>query len=512
MYIEESYYFWRMASDLMLNHDFDILHLSEKQNEVWLEKSVKRTAYVVRIKQQTYDWANQLKQDQDELTESLKRFRGRLVGKEIKAHNVYISEFPPVDDWNARLEPTHLKDRKSITIYHHYITDERTEKINTLYQQLHLHEPSFALPSELEMEQSIYELKRSMKRRHQNNQQQLQQVFSFGKPMLTYLLIFLNLLVFAWLESQGGSTNTLTLIQYGAKYNPAIIDGDWWRILSSMFLHIGFIHIGMNMLALYYLGNPVERMYGTTRFAVIYFVSGIIGGITSFALTPSVAAGASGAIYGLFGALLFFGVVHKKLFYQTMGPNLLWIIALNIVFSFSIPQVDMGAHLGGLLGGFLASAVVHFPQKRYIAMQLVAFGFVIVFGVGMAGYGLSDEDNHYDPRLQAQVAQEYANKGNYDLAIRIVNETLHNTEGSADLYFSRAYAYSKKGNGNKALEDLKKSVSMRPSFALAHYNLSVIYQHKQNLKKALEHAREAVDLSPDDERFHEHLQSLEKSG
>lgn len=512
MYIEEAYYFWRMASDLMLNQDFDILHLSEERNEIWLEKNIKSKAYVVRITQQTFDWSNQLKRDQDTLTENLKRFKRQLVGREVEVHNVYISEFPPVDDWSDRKQPLHLNDRKKTTIYHHYITEQRTEYINDIYKQLGLTEPSFVVPSEFEMEQTIYELKRSMKRRHKSNQQKMQQIFSFGKPRLTYLLIFINLAVFALLEYQGGSTNTLTLIQYGAKYNPAIMDGEWWRILSSMFLHIGFFHIALNMLALYYLGSPVERMYGSVRFTVIYFISGIIGGITSFALTPSVAAGASGAIYGLFGALLFFGVVHKKLFFQTMGPNLLWVIALNIAFSFSIPQVDIGAHLGGLIGGFLASSVVHFPKKRSLPMQIGASILVLGLGVGTSWYGITNEENHYDPRLQAQVAQEYAKKGQYNKVIQLVDQTFRHIEASAELYFFRAIGYYKQGEVEKGIDDLKGAISIKPSFGLAHYNLSIFYQEEQNAEKALEHARKAVQNNPEDERFQELLQSLEKSG
>jgi len=512
MYIEEAYYFWRLASDLLLNHDFDVLQINEEKNEILLEKTVKRKAYVVRIKQETFDWANHLKQDQDQLIERLKQFNRQLLGKEIEVQNVYIAEFPPVDEWSERQEPIQLKGRKHSTIYHHYIIGERTEKIDEVYRSMGLKEPTFAVPSEFEMERAVVEMKRSMKRRYQNNQQKMQQIFSAGKPRITYIMLFLNLVLFAWLEYQGGSTNTLTLVQYGAKYNPAIVDGEWWRIVSSMFLHIGFIHIMLNMLALYYLGSPVERMYGSVRFTFIYFVSGIVGGVTSFALTPSVAAGASGAIYGLFGALLFFGVVHKKLFFQTMGSNLLWIIALNIVFSFSIPQVDMGAHLGGLFGGFLASAIVHFPRHRNIAMQIGALVVVISFCIGMAQYGVVNEDNHYDARLQARLAQGYAEKGDTVKAIRLVNVTFQHTDKTADLYFSRAFAYSKKGSGEQAFQDLQKAISIRPSFALAHHNLSIIYQHRGETEEAVKHAEKAVQLNPDDERFQDQLQSLEKSG
>nr|WP_054752968.1 rhomboid family intramembrane serine protease [Piscibacillus salipiscarius] len=95
----------------------------------------------------------------------------------------------------------------------------------------------------------------------------------------------------------------------GLKFNPFIAQGEYWRIITSMFLHIGLIHLLMNMIALYYLGEVTEKIYGTKRFLVIYFIAGIFGSIASFATNDSVSAGASGAIFGLFGALLFLGCI-----------------------------------------------------------------------------------------------------------------------------------------------------------------------------------------------------------
>src|SRR5690625_7775775 len=96
----------------------------------------------------------------------------------------------------------------------------------------------------------------------------------------------------------------------------------------------------MNMLALYYLGTAVERIYGPRKFLFIYTLGGVVGGLASFAFTVNVSAGASGAIFGLFGALLFFGLTYKKIFFQTMGKGLLILIGINVVFGFVVPQID----------------------------------------------------------------------------------------------------------------------------------------------------------------------------
>src|SRR5699024_12785844 len=127
-----------------------------------------------------------------------------------------------------------------------------------------------------------------------------------------------------------------------------------------MFLHIGFLHLFMNMLALYYLGSLLERIYGSRRFILIYFLSGIGGSLASFALSTSVSAGASGALFGLFGALLFFGINYKKLFFQTIGKNVILILILNLFIGIVFPYIVMCVHLGGFITVFFVDVIVFF--------------------------------------------------------------------------------------------------------------------------------------------------------
>src|SRR5699024_7573408 len=225
-------------------------------------------------------------------------------------------------------------------------------------------------------------------------QDQLKNVFAFGKPRFIYFLIIVNVLMFIMLEINGGSVNIDNLIESGAKYNPAIMEGEWWRIISSMFLHIGFLHLFMNMLALYYLGMAVESIYGSKRFLIVYFLSGIGGGLTSFAFNDMVAAGASGALFGLFGALLYFGTVQKRLFKQTMGKNLLLILAINLVFGFLVPQIDMGAHLGGLIMGFVAAGVTSVPNVKNRRKQLFYTVIYVIGTIFLVWYGII-QNLHY---------------------------------------------------------------------------------------------------------------------
>src|SRR5690625_2339728 len=275
-----------------------------------------------------------------------------------------------------------LKEKNPLKMKVFYLTDENfSDEKNRLFNQINAYiDGEIVIPSEQEQENAVAVLKRKLYRVHTEKKKQVEDVFTYGKPQFTYILIVLNIFMFLMLELNGGSMNMENLIQSGAKYNPAIIDGEWWRIVSSMFLHIGAFHLIMNMIALYYLGMAVERIYGSTRFLIIYFLGGIGGGLTSFAFNIHVAAGASGALFGLFGALLFFGIIYKRLFFQTMGKSLIIILAINLVLGFIVPQIDMGAHLGGLIAGFMASCITYIPNKKNYKIQFL-FSIIYIFVV-----------------------------------------------------------------------------------------------------------------------------------
>ena len=144
----------------------------------------------------------------------------------------------------------------------------------------------------------------------------------------------------------------------GAKDNERIaLRGEYYRFLTAMFLHAGLLHIGFNAYALYALGPEAERIYGTARFLALYFIAGLAGGVASYALNPSPAVGASGAIFGLIGGLAAFYYVARGLLgeasRQQLG-SLITVIMINLFIGFSSPIIDNTAHIGGLIGGAAA--------------------------------------------------------------------------------------------------------------------------------------------------------------
>lgn len=208
--------------------------------------------------------------------------------------------------------------------------------------------------------------------------------FKAAKPTVTYYLIGINIAIWILVYIFG----LHRLLEGGVKDNGQIIEGQYWRLFAPIFLHAGPmpIHVLVNCYSLYVLGQDVERIFGHIKFLIVYLAAGIIGNIASFAFSPHLAVGASGAIFGLLGAVLYYGVENPKVFKKYFGYNVVATIVLNIIFGFSLAGIiDNFAHLGGLAGGFLTAGIVRVnahPDKfpgRYlfavVTLILVALGW-----------------------------------------------------------------------------------------------------------------------------------------
>lgn len=147
------------------------------------------------------------------------------------------------------------------------------------------------------------------------------------------------------------------LINYGAKDNDLILQGQYWRFITPIFLHANLLHVALNMLNLAVLGVFVERLVGHLRFLLIYFVTGLVSIIASFYFMPQeISVGASGAIFGLVGAYTIFVLMHRRAFPRHGIPALSWlifVIGINLAIGLFVPNVDNYAHIGGLLSGCL---------------------------------------------------------------------------------------------------------------------------------------------------------------
>lgn len=188
---------------------------------------------------------------------------------------------------------------------------------------------------------------------------------------VTNLLIALNVLVYlimALMSQNLINIDNGVLINMGAQVNDYIAQGQFWRIFTAMFLHVGIFHIGLNMLSLFFIGTLVEIFYGKWRYLVIYLLSGIIGGVVFLLLSPGGATvGASGAIAGVFGALGAFFLINRRALGPAanamMGQWVFWLV-INVAFDAYNTSIDWQAHLGGLIAGFALGIALLPPLRR----------------------------------------------------------------------------------------------------------------------------------------------------
>lgn len=173
----------------------------------------------------------------------------------------------------------------------------------------------------------------------------------------------------ALFQTQGGifslfSPSTKSLFMLGMTGKPFIIVGKWWTLITAIYLHGGLLHILFNMLWIRQLGPIVEGVYGTSRLILIFTISGVFGFVLSNVFSGSITIGASGSVFGLLGALIYYGRDRGGVFGQVVYPQLLMWAGIMFLFGFIMPAVNNLAHLGGFIGGYVSGIVLSYQEKR----------------------------------------------------------------------------------------------------------------------------------------------------
>jgi membrane associated rhomboid family serine protease len=193
----------------------------------------------------------------------------------------------------------------------------------------------------------------------------VRRAYAGGEPIVTYVLIGMNVLAFlgelASGSTLGGSVGGDSVLSKAALNGPAVADGEWYRIITSGFLHYGILHLLFNMYALYILGTMLEPSIGALRFSLIYAVSLIAGSVGALLLDPNaLTAGASGAVFGLMGAAIL--VMRNRGVNPWQSGIGIWLF-LNLAITFTASSISIGGHIGGLIGGALTAwVVVELPE------------------------------------------------------------------------------------------------------------------------------------------------------
>jgi membrane associated rhomboid family serine protease len=207
--------------------------------------------------------------------------------------------------------------------------------------------------------------------------------------LVTKVLVAINVGVYLLELGMGGNINGTgnEIYRKGVLAGPFVADGEWWRLFTSMFLHYGPLHLGLNMLALWWFGSAVEQVLGRGRYLLLYIVSGLAGSAGALIASPnSLTVGASGAIFGILGSAF---VLERQRTY-VLGGGAGALIVLNIVFSLAVPGISIGGHLGGLAGGALGTlALSRFGRGHAVYGRPGLVGVVGVIAIGVVSLAVA---------------------------------------------------------------------------------------------------------------------------
>ena len=207
----------------------------------------------------------------------------------------------------------------------------------------------------------------------------------------TIQLIVVNLAVYGYSVVVGGRIDGIdlrVLAHIGALYAPAIVEGgEWWRLLSAMFLHGGLTHLLTNMVSLFIVGRLLERFVSVSAYMMLYLISGVIGGLLSLYAHPlSIGVGASGAIFGIFGALIGIIVVNKARmggYFREAMREIAAVLGINLVIGIVVPEIDMTAHIGGLVTGIVGGWLYAKNKRYFIPFAVGSLIVMIYLGTGL---------------------------------------------------------------------------------------------------------------------------------
>jgi membrane associated rhomboid family serine protease/Tfp pilus assembly protein PilF len=335
---------------------------------------------------------------------------------------------------------------------------------------------------------------------------------------LSTLLLAANIAVFIVMVVSGvelsGPTSS-QLLAWGGNYGPLVAEGQWWRLLSAAFIHIGVIHLGVNMLALQSL-SVVERLFGTRGFAFIYLISAIGSSATSLLWRPSnLSAGASGALFGLLGALLAFFLSHRRTVPRAVSrpmiASILFTIGINVVFGLSVRFVDNAAHFGGFVTGFAAgfclyrelvpaapgspAMFVANPSKkpfvRSIALALVVLAAVALISVRVRS------NPKVSVGLYLSEASEALEAGDWDAAEAACDRAIEADPDRAEAHLLRAYCRQHRGDLADAKRETNRALELDPDLVQARHLRWQLRRDDVDTSGELHDLDRLVELEPD---------------
>jgi rhomboid protease GluP len=319
-------------------------------------------------------------------------------------------------------------------------------------------------------------------------------------------LIAINVVIFVAMVLRGVSImqpNSEQLLRWGANFGPLTLDRQWWRLLTAVFLHIGFVHLAVNMWCLWNLGSLAEDLYGSRAYLAVYILSGLAGSIASLARNPLVvSAGASGAIFGVAGALIatlyLARLTAAKHALRISLISLVVFAAYSIGYGFVKGGMDNGAHIGGLVAGLILGAVLSQDFRPAGAkpshLRAILFpSFAVILVVGAIGVRHQQRSV-----VQMQNAESLLRRGDVAGAARELNNAVRSKPSNAAAWSMLAAVYLQQGQLAPAEAAFQHAIEAKPSDTLPRTQLGFVYLRTRRFEPARAMFQSIVDINPKD--------------
>lgn len=323
---------------------------------------------------------------------------------------------------------------------------------------------------------------------------------------ITYTLILINIVIWLCMILYLNRFSDVKLLEVGGLVHFNVVHGEWYRLISSMFLHFNFEHILMNMLSLFIFGKFVESIIGSWRMLIIYIISGLYGNFVSLSFnTTTISVGASGAIFGLIGSIFVIMYLSKNFNKKMIGQLLIALVVL-IVFSLFMSNINIMAHLGGFISGVLITLIGYYFKTQRSLFWSFLIVFLLIFIILQIRIFTISEDNIYDKLIRDEMI-----KGNYSEAKNVVKQTLNNNYADDETYYLSGLITATKSSQAEAVSEWERGLRKFPNSGVLNYELAIANRSLSDDKKALKYIKKAVAINPNNKKYVNLKKELSKS-
>lgn len=341
------------------------------KNEIWLE-NLDAPYKIVRINSKYIHNNEQYDMDIFKMQFVMKQIKKKTLSFKMNALNICL-------DLGSSVNLNSEEENKKINTIN--ITDLNDIKKNNFLGKVFpkITTNSFKKTNDLD---KIINVTEDINKKTEAENKKFENVFKPKKIVVTKVLIALNIIMYV-ISMVISENFTESLIILGANNRGLVLSGEYYRLIACSFLHGNILHLFVNMYSLWIIGSQVETYIGKVKYLIIYLLSALMGSLFSIVfLENSLSVGASGAIFGLMGALLYFGYHYRLYLSNALTNQLVPIIVLNLALGFMSSSIDNGAHIGGLIGGYLSTMIVglkYKSKKSETINGLIVYGILVIF-------------------------------------------------------------------------------------------------------------------------------------